>query len=401
MVRHFYAELVHVVDAILILLMLVFAISGYRQGFVIGALSFGGFFSGALIGLQVGPLIANQFADGAVRVVVSLVSIFALAVLGQTLAGWFGTRLRRSITSKPVQRLDDAGGALVSLVAVLLVAWLVAIPLKSTSLPWLNREVRSSSVLDAINGLMPQEAQALSSALRTTLDTNGFPEVFSGLAPTNAREVAAPDPALAKSQVVVNSRRSVLKILGTAPSCSRRIEGSGFVYARERVMTNAHVVAGTRDVEVETSNGRLDGTVVVYDPKRDLAVIHVPGLRAPQMTFVDKPVATGQSAVVLGYPLDGPYDAQSARVSDVGNVPGPDIYEAGEVNREIYTIRALVRSGNSGGPLVAPNGRVLGVIFAAAADDRNIGFAVTAREAAGVAQQGREKTRGVGTGDCA
>ena len=397
----FYAELVHVVDAILILLMLVFAISGYRQGFVIGALSFGGFFSGALIGLQVGPLIANQFADGAVRVVVSLVSIFALAVLGQTLAGWFGTRLRRSITSKPVQRVDDAGGALVSLIAVLLVAWLVAIPLKSTSLPWLNREVRSSAVLDGINRLMPQEAQALSSALRSTLDTNGFPEVFSGLAPTNAREVAAPDPALAKSQVVVNSRRSVLKILGTAPSCSRRIEGSGFVYADERVMTNAHVVAGTREVEVETSNGRLDGTVVVYDPKRDLAVIYVPGLRAARLNFVAKPAATGQSAVVLGYPLDGPYDAQSARVSDVGNVPGPDIYEAGEVNREIYTIRALVRSGNSGGPLVAPNGQVLGVIFAAAADDRNIGFAVTAREAAGVAQAGRERTRGVRTGDCA
>lgn len=401
MVRHFYAELVHVVDAILILLMLVFAISGYRQGFVIGALSFGGFFSGALIGLQVGPLIANQFADGAVRVVVSLVSIFALAVLGQTLAGWFGTKLRRSMTSKPVQRLDDAGGALVSLVAVLLVAWLVAIPLKSTSLPWLNREVRSSSVLDAINGLMPQEAQALSSALRSTLDTNGFPEVFSGLAPTNAREVAEPDPALAKSGVVVNSKRSVLKILGTAPSCSRRIEGSGFVYADERVMTNAHVVAGTREIEVETSNGRLDGTVVVYDPKRDLAVIYVPGLRAPRLSFVDKPAATGQSAIVLGYPLDGPYDAQSARVSDVGNVPGPDIYEAGEVNREIYTIRALVRSGNSGGPLVSTNGRVLGVIFAAAADDRKIGFAVTAREAAGVAQTGRDRTRGVRTGDCA
>jgi len=383
--------------------MLVFAISGYRQGFVIGALSFGGFFSGALIGLQVGPLIANQFSDGAIRVVVSLVSIFALAVLGQTLAGWFGTALRRSINSPGLQRLDDAGGAVVSLVAVLLVAWLVAVPLGSSSLPWLNREVRNSAVLGAINQLMPQEAQALSSALRTTLDTNGFPDVFGGLTPTNAREVAAPDPALANSQVVQNSRRSVLKVLGEAPSCSRNIEGSGFVYAGERVMTNAHVVAGVRDVQVEVANGdRLDGTVTVYDPRRDLAVIHVPGLRAPALEFVDKPAATGANAIVLGFPLDGPYDAQSARVRDVSDITGPDIYDSGDnVTREIYTIRALVRSGNSGGPLVAPNGDVLGVIFAAAADNKNVGFAVTAEEAASTARLGADRTRAVRTGDCA
>ncbi len=402
LVRHFYAELVHVVDGILILLMLVFAISGYRQGFVIGALSFGGFFSGALIGLQVGPLIADQFSDGAMRVLVSLVTIFALAVLGQTLAGWFGTRVRRSITSRPLQRVDDAGGAVVSLIAVLLVAWLVAVPLGSSPLPWLNREVRNSAVLSGINQLMPQQAKALSSALRTTLDTNGFPDVFGGLAPTRAREVAAPDPALARSQVVVNSRRSVIKVLGTAPSCSRRIEGSGFVYARERVMTNAHVVAGTREVQVDVNGDRLDGTVVVYDPRRDLAVIYVPGLRAPVMPFVEKPAATGASAIVLGYPLDGPYNAQSARVRDVSNITGPDIYDSGnDVTREIYTIKALVRSGNSGGPLIAPNGRVLGVIFAAAADDRNTGFAVTAREAAETADRGTERTRSVRTGDCA
>jgi S1-C subfamily serine protease len=393
---------VHVVDGILILLMLVFAISGYRQGFVIGALSFGGFFSGALIGLQVGPLIANQFADGAIRVVVSLVSIFALAVLGQTLAGWFGTRLRRAIVSKPLQRVDDAGGAVVSLLAVLLVAWLVAVPLGSSSLPWLNREVRSSAVLGGINQLMPQQARALSSALRTTLDTNGFPDVFGGLTPTKAREVAAPDRALERSQVVQNSKRSVIKVLGTAERCSRRIEGSGFVYADQRVMTNAHVVAGTNNIDVEVNGDRLPGDVVVYDPRRDLAVIHVPGLEAPVMPFVRKPAATGADAIVLGFPLDGPYDARAARVRDVSNITGPDIYESGdEVTREIYTIKALVRSGNSGGPLVTPNGRVLGVIFAAAADDRNVGFAVTAKEAAGVAQQGIERTKRVRTGDCA
>jgi S1-C subfamily serine protease len=390
-----------VVDGILILLMLVFAISGYRQGFVIGALSFGGFFSGALIGLQVGPLIANNFADGAIRVVVSLIAIFALAVLGQTLAGWFGTKLRRAITSRSVQQLDDAGGALVSLLAVLLVAWLVAVPLGSSSLPWLNREVRSSALLGGIDQVMPAQAKALSGALRDTLDTNGFPDVFGGLAPTRAREVAAPDPTLATSQVVVNARRSVIKVLGTAPSCSRRIEGSGFVYSGERVMTNAHVVAGTDKVQVESNGDRLDGTVVVYDPDRDLAVIYVPGLRAPVMPFASARAATGANAIVLGFPLDGPFNAQSARVREVSRITGPDIYDSGDVTREIYTIRALVRSGNSGGPLVTPQGSVIGVIFAAAADDRNTGFAVTTSEAAGTAQLGVERTRGVRTGKCA
>jgi S1-C subfamily serine protease len=397
----FYIEQVHVVDGVLILLMLIFAISGYRQGFVIGALSFGGFFSGALIGLQVGPLIANQFSSGATRVVVSLVTIFALAVLGQTLAGWFGTRLRRAIASRPLQRLDDAGGAVVSLVAVLLVAWLVAVPLGSSSLPWLNKEVRSSAILGGINDLMPEQAQALSAGLRQTLDTNGFPDVFGGLARTQARQVEPPDPALAGLSVVSNSKKSVIKVLGTAPSCSRRIEGSGFVYANDRVMTNAHVVAGTHEVQVETTKGRLDATVVVYDPERDLAVLYVPGLTAPVMQFAGKASETGSSAIVLGYPLDGPFNAQSARVRDVSKITGPDIYDSGDVTREIYTIRGLVRSGNSGGPLVSPTGKVLGVVFAAAADDRNTGFALTANEAAGTAQLGTSRTQGVETGECA
>jgi S1-C subfamily serine protease len=392
---------VHVADAILILLMLIFAISGYRQGFVIGALSIGGFFSGALIGLQVGPLIANRFADGAIRLMVSLVTIFALAVLGQTLAGWFGTRLRRAIDNRALQRIDDAGGAVVSVVALLLVAWLIAVPLSSSPFPTLNREIRSSAILNGINDLMPEQAQALSAGLRETLDTNGFPDVFGGLTPTRARDVAAPDSALANSRIAKSLHSSVVKVLGTAPSCSRRIEGSGFVYADERVMTNAHVVAGTRDLEVETTRGRRTATVVVYDPERDLAVLYVPGLRAPVLHFASKPAGTGANAIVLGYPLDGPYDAQSARIRDISNITGPDIYDSNDVTRQIYTIRALVRSGNSGGPLISPNGQVLGVIFAAAADDRNVGFALTAEEAASTARLGDERTSEVRTGDCA
>ena len=389
------------VDGILILLVLIFAISGYRQGFVIGALSFGGFFSGVLIGLQVGPLIADRFTDSTTRLVVSLVAIFALAVLGQTLAGWLGTHLRRAISSRPLQRIDDAGGAFISLVAVLLVAWLIAVPLASTPFPGLNSAVRNSAILNGINNLMPQRAQALSAALRDTLDTSGFPNVLGGLSPTNAKEVAAPDPALKNSQVVQKSKQSVIKVLGTAPSCSRRIEGSGFVFSAERVMTNAHVVAGTQQVAVEAGGARLDGTVVVYDPERDLAVIYVPGLRAPVMQFAPKAAASGASAIVLGYPQDGPYDAQSARVRDSSQLPGRDIYDQNNVTRDIYTIKSLVRSGNSGGPLITPSGQILGVIFAAAQDDRNTGFALTAGEAAPIAQAGVTRTRAVQTGACA
>mgnify|MGYP001949410111 CR=1 FL=1 len=381
--------------------MLIFAISGYRQGFVIGALSLLGFVGGALIGLQLGPELAQRFADPALRVVISLITIFGLALIGQAIAGWIGSYLRHAIRSRAGRTVDDLGGALVSLVVVLLVAWLVAVPLGSSSLPWLASAVRNSVLLDGVDRVMPSQARALSESLRDTVNTNGFPDVFGDLVPTRVRSVPPPDPALASSPVVVNAQRSVVKVLGTAPSCSRRLEGSGFVYAEDRVMTNAHVVAGTRTVWVELRGERYDGRVIVYDPGRDLAVIYVPGLNAPVMPMRTVKARTGSDAIVLGFPLDGPYNAQAARIRDVGPITGPDIYQDDEVTREVYTIRALVRSGNSGGPLVSPTGEVLGVIFAAAADDRTTGFAVTAAEAAPVAELGRSRTQPTGTGRCA
>ena len=389
------------VDLTLVALMLVFALNGYRQGFLIGLLSFAGFFGGALIGLQLGPLIAQNFAADPIRVLVSLAAVFGLAAAGQAVAGFVGAQLREAIRNPSARRLDDLGGALVSAVAVLLVVWLVAEPLGSSSMPFLARSVRSSAILGTVDRVMPSGVRALSDALRQTVDTRGFPDVFDGLTPTNARPVASPDPALVRSPLVLQSQRSVVKVLGTAPSCSRRIEGSGFIYARDHVMTNAHVVAGTRSNTVEVNGSRRQGTVVWYNAERDLAVLYVPGLTGPIMRFAAQPAATDDNAVVLGFPLDGPYDAQSARVRDRRDITGPDIYNANNVTREVYTIRGLVRSGNSGGPLVATNGTVLAVIFAAAADDPDTGFAITAEEAAPDAQAGANRTEPVSTGDCA
>jgi S1-C subfamily serine protease len=265
----------------------------------------------------------------------------------------------------------------------------------------LARAVRTSAILGGVDRVMPDSARALSNALRDTVDTQNFPEVFGDLTPTQVRQVPAPNKELIASPVVQNARRSVVKVLGTAPACSRRIEGSGFVYAPEHVMTNAHVVAGTRQVTVEVNGSKRSGQVVVFDPQRDLAVIYVSGLTAQAMPFAASPAETGSDAIVIGFPLDGPYDAQPARVRDRRPINGPDIYDSSRVSREVYTIRSLVRSGNSGGPLVGADGSVLGVIFAAAVDDPETGFAVTAEEAAPVAAAGRGRTTATGTGDCA
>lgn len=380
--------------------MLVFALNGYRQGFLIGLLSFVGFFGGALVGLQLGPMFARHFTDDPIRVLVSLAAVFGIAAIGQAAAGFVGAKLREAVSNPSARRLDDLGGALVSVLAVLLVVWLVAAPLGSSSLPLLARAVKHSAILGTVDRVMPPEAKALSRQLRQTVDTRGFPDVFGALTPTQVRQVPAPDPTLANSPLVLNARNSVVKVLGTAPSCSRRIEGSGFIYAPDHVMTNAHVVAGTRGNTVEVNGARRSAQVVVYDPERDLAVLYVPGLRGPVMKF-GRPVGTGTDAIVLGFPLDGPFDAQSARVRDRREITGPDIYNTGKVTREVYTIYGRVRSGNSGGPMLGTDGSVLGVIFAAAADDPQTGFAITAEEAAPVAQAGQGRTQATSTGNCA
>jgi len=389
------------VDLVLIVLVIVFAINGYRQGFVVGLLSFLGFFGGAALGLQLGPFLANFLESSLARVFVSLLTVLAVAVGGQAIASWLGARIRASIRNRTGRTVDDLFGGVVSMIAVLIVAWLVAAPLASSPIPGLSRAVRNSALLHGINAVMPSQAKALSDALRQSVDTRGFPNVFGDLDPTQVRQVPPPNSGLAASPVVAQVRRSVVKILGSAPSCSRKIEGSGFVYAPEHVMTNAHVVAGTTSITVEDGSTRRRGVVVGYDSDKDLAVIYVPGLTAPAVKFATTVARSGDDAIVIGYPLDGPFDAEPARVRDQGPIRGPDIYEAHTVTRDIYTIRGLVRSGNSGGPLVAADGTVLGVIFAAAADDSSTGFALTNQEAAPVIQAGRGATDAVTTGRCA
>jgi S1-C subfamily serine protease len=252
-----------------------------------------------------------------------------------------------------------------------------------------------------VDRLVPSEASVMFSDFRSLLETGPYAQVFGALGAESALAVAPPDPGVLDSPALARAKPSIVKVDGVAPSCSERIEGSGFVYARNYVLTNAHVVAGvTQGPTVSTVDGTtFAARVVLYDPKTDLAVLYVPSLRAPPLNFAAQ-AKIGADAVVAGYPQDHGLTPVPARIGGIEEATSPDIYQTATVTRQIYSIRADVQPGNSGGPLLAQGGRVYGVVFAAATSVTNTGYALTAQEVQADAQAGRGRTTAVSTQDC-
>ena len=387
-------------DLLLTLAALLFAVSGYRQGFVVGVMSFVGFLGGGVLGARAAPVLADSNALAELpRPAVGLGVVFLTATLGQLLATLLGAEVRNRMTWRPARTLDAFGGALVSVVSLLLVSWLIGTAVASSPFPALAAQVRNSVVLQQVDQVVPTPVERFFGAFRRLVDDRGFPEVFGGLAPTEATEVEPPDPALADSGVVRTAQASVLKITGVAESCRRRIEGTGFVYAPERIMTNAHVVAGVTEPVVEVGKQALPARVVLFDPGRDLAVLAVRGLDRPPLRWAGQ-APPGASAIVVGYPQNGPFRPDPARIRGIQRARGPDIYHEKTVVREIYALRGTVRPGNSGGPLLDDQGAVLGVVFAAAADDPQTGYALTSAEVMAQGEAGKAATERADTRTC-
>ena len=295
-------------DVVVLGLAAAFAVSGFRQGFLTAALSFLGFFGGAVLGAQVSDPVASRFAaDSSWRVAAAVAVVLGFALGGQVVAVWIGRALRSRLTWRPAQRVDAVLGALVSAVAVLLVVWMVATPLAAAPYPRLSSAVRDSQLVRAIDEVVPRPVRTLYSSLRDVVRAYDFPEVFGPLVPTRVRDVPAPDQRLANSAVVERAKPSVLKITGVAGSCARRVEGSGFVYAPDRVMTNAHVVAGVSRPQVEVAGEQRPATVVLYDSAKDVAVLRVPGLGLRALPFATEEADTNDDAIVVGYPENGPF----------------------------------------------------------------------------------------------
>ncbi|MFI5632196.1 MarP family serine protease [Streptomyces sp. NPDC051664] len=399
----------NVLDILLLAGAVWFAVIGYRQGFVVGILSVIGFLGGGLVAVYLLPVLWDQLTDSSevssTAAVVAVIIVIVCASVGQAFTTHLGNKLRRYITWSPARALDATGGALVNVVAMLLVAWLIGSALAGTSLPTLGKEVRNSSVLLGVSRVMPTQASTWFTDFSSVLAQNGFPQVFSPFANEPITEVRAPDPALADSPVATRAKQSIVKVVGTAPSCGKVLEGTGFVFSDRRVMTNAHVVGGVDEPTVQIGGqGRLyDAKVVLYDWQRDIAVLDVPGLDVKPLKFTDTnhDAASGNSAIVAGFPENGAYDVRAARVRGRIDANGPDIYHRGTVRRDVYSLYATVRQGNSGGPLLTPDGKVYGVVFAKSLDDPQTGYALTADEIRQDITTGRTANQQVDSQACA
>jgi S1-C subfamily serine protease len=358
------------------------AVSGWRSGALGSLLSFVGVILGAVAGVLLAPHVVGHVDGPRTKLFVALFLILGLVVIGEIAGVVLGRAVRGAIRNGALRLLDSIVGVALQLVAVLVAAWLLATPLTSSDQPNLAAAVRGSRVLSTVNDVAPAWLKRVPTRLSSLLDTSGLPDVLQPFGRTPIVNVEAPDATLANDPVVAATRPSVLKIRGVATSCQKVLEGSGFVVAPNRVMSNAHVVAGSESVTVEADGKTYDATVVSYDPNADISILDVPGLPSPPLQFDMQEAPTGTDAVVMGYPGGGEFTATPGRIREIIQLNGPDIYHTTTVTREVYTIRGTVRQGNSGGPLIDKDGKVLGVVFGAAVDDADTGFVLTSNEVA-------------------
>ena len=389
------------IDLLLLAVLVGYAFSGYRQGLVVGVLSLGGFVGGSLLAMWVVPSLAAGMPPGVQRSMIVLVAVLVMAWLGQFVGSVLGVRLRDALFEHPGAKVDQALGAVAGVVAVALVMWFVGGALRGGPSPALARTVAGSRVLTTIDRVMPDRLTGLANTFRGVVAGTSFPRVFAGVGREDIIPVAPPDSTVLDPQLLRRVSRSIVKITGSA-SCDRGQEGSGAVVAAEKVVTNAHVVAGVRrpSVQIGGTGRRYPATVVAFDPRRDVAVLSVPGLPAPALRGGGQ-LARSDSAVVAGFPNNGPFSAGPARVRSVIRASGEDIYGGPGVIRQVYALYATVEPGNSGGPVISADGSLVGVVFAKSLDDASTGYALTLAEVEPVIQKGVASNTRVSSGGCA
>lgn len=390
-----------VVDWVLLGAVAAFALAGWFRGFVAGLLGFVGFIGGGIVAAFAVPRILEVVAPTASWHAIALVlGVLVGAILGQVFASILGRKLRRGMTWRPARFADHVLGAALYVAALGIVVWIVAAVLVLVPFGPVSEQVQGSRVVAAIDTLVPDPVRTAFSRLQGVVASSALTGAMAGVAHLAGPEVAEPDPGVV-DPAIVDARPSVVRVSGAAPDCGGAVSGSGFVVAPGRVMTNAHVVAGVSRPVVQVRLGAvgLSARVVYFDPRADIAVLAADGLESAPLRLRARPAQTGADAVVAGFPNGGPFSASPARVRAAVDLKAQDIYGSGSVTRSVYSLRADVQPGDSGGPLLAPDGRVLGMIFGAD-PQTSTGYALAASMLDGPIANASAHTDQVDSGSC-
>ncbi len=351
-------------DWIILAFVTLLALYGYGQGFVVGALALAGFVGGALLGGRLAPALLEEGARS------PYAPLFALmgALLGGGLLAvgleTVGRRVRGTLRIPGFGIVDGLLGAVLSGALALGLAWVFgAVALQTPGARELRGDIQRSEILSRLNDALPPSGPLLNALARF----DPFPQIAGPEA-----DVAPPRAAIARDPQVRAAAASVVRIRGTA--CGLGVTGSGWVARDGVVVTNAHVVAGQDDTVVQVGGEEPDlpTRVVAFDARNDVAILRVDGLGQPALEL-DADSATGTAGAILGYPEDGPYDVRAARIGATQSVLSQDAYGRGPLRRSMTSLRGVVRSGNSGGPVVSGSGEVLTTVFASTAGRRQRG----------------------------
>ena len=383
---------------LLILALIVFAaVHGYQRGAALQLTSYSGLILGLIAGALIAPRVAGLAASPTAQATVALLILLALTGLGDA-AGWYvGSKLWTLARDSVLSGADALAGSVIAVVGLLVATWFIGLNLANGPSPALSRQIRESAIIRQLDTALPRPPSLLGQ-VRGFLDTFGFPQVFADLPPAPAGPVMGPTEG-ETARAASSAADSTVRIVGRA--CDVIQEGSGFVGASNLIVTNAHVVAGVRSPQVQEQNGGSQvGTVVLFDPDLDVAVIRVDSSPGPVLRLDPREEQRGAGGAVLGYPGGGSLTVGPAAIRRELHPTGRDIYGEDVVSRDVYELQVIVRPGYSGGPFVLVDGEVAGVVFAASTTDPQVGYALTSQEVLPLLRQATGRTRPVPTGDC-
>ncbi len=385
-----------IIDIILVVLIVISFVHGIRLGAVVQVMSFGGLLVGLVVGSFIAARVASLVSQTTAKSIAVLVVLFVVAACFGAAGRYAGMRVLPFVRKLGLRPIDSLLGAAVAVVSTLLVAWLLSGVLITNRFPALSREVQGSAILQQMDSVLPPTPSWFSH-LSSLMDPQGFPSVFANLVPETALPVKVAGSAQVASAVAAD-QGSVVKVEGAG--CGEILEGSGFVVAPGLVLTNAHVVAGIAHPNVIDATGSHRSVAVYFNPRFDLALLAVQGLADPPLDLLGSTVPRGTQAAVLGYPGGGPFTARPGGVMAEFTAQGRDIYGQGLTDRPVYEVQAVVQPGNSGGPLVEPNGAVIGVVFSRSVTNSDIGFALASPGVASRIAQAERQMTPSGTGSC-